>query len=117
MHIPADWSATLGADFRGRVRYTRRFHRPTGLDAGERVFLVIERVNATGTAQLNGQRLGDVSRVGGPFRFEVTRQLQPSNLLTIDVELPRDDGRTAPPASQPLTGGLIGSVRLELETE
>ena len=31
--MPADWGATLGADFHGRVSYLRRFGRPTGLDA------------------------------------------------------------------------------------
>ena len=63
--LPADWSETLGADFRGRVRYTRRFHRPTGLDGGQRVFLSIECVDAFGAAWLNEEKLGEVALVGG----------------------------------------------------
>jgi hypothetical protein len=110
MHFPADWRETLGADFRGRVRYTRRFHRPTGLDSGERVFLVVERVNRRGLVLLNGERLGEAALAGGPFRFDITEQLQPANLLTIEVEAP-----PAPATSECLGQGLIGSVRLEIE--
>ncbi len=47
--VPGDWAAALGPDYRGRVRYTRRFGCPTGLASRERVWLVIEGVDARGT--------------------------------------------------------------------
>jgi beta-galactosidase/beta-glucuronidase len=101
--IPADWSETLGADFRGRVRYTRRFHRPTGLIEGQRVWLAVERVEATGAVSLNGQMLGPAAAKGGPFRFDVTDLLARYNVLTIDAE------------SFDRPGGVTGFVRLEIE--
>ena len=57
IHLPADWGQTLGADFRGRVRYIRRFGCPRGLDASEVVQLVIGQLDAWGTVQLNGKPL------------------------------------------------------------
>ena len=33
--LPCDWSETLGREFRGKVRYRRRFNRPSGLDPHE----------------------------------------------------------------------------------
>jgi hypothetical protein len=101
--IPADWSESLGADFRGRVRFTRFFHEPTGLDQGQGVFLAVERVAESGRAFLNGELLGEVLSAGGPFRFEVSGRLRLYNTLTIEVESIRQ------------AGGLVGSVRLEIE--
>jgi hypothetical protein len=101
--IPSDWSETLGADFRGRVRYTRPFHRPTGLNQGQRVFLCVERVEATGAVSLNGQMLGRVASAGGPFRFDVSGRLEWRNELVIEVE------------SLDRAGGITGSVRLEID--
>ena len=42
MQVPADWSAALGGDFLGRVRYVRTFNSPPGLQPDERVWLVVE---------------------------------------------------------------------------
>jgi beta-galactosidase/beta-glucuronidase len=100
--IPADWSESLGADFRGRVRYTRHFHRPTGLDEGQRVYLSIDGVVRSGIVSLNGETLGAVEATGGPFRFDVTDRLALRNALVIEVES----------LEQP--GGLTGGVRLEI---
>ncbi len=114
---PCDWGETLGADFHGRVRYRRHFHRPTGLEEDQPVFLVIERVDALGTAFLNERRLGELTLSGGPFRFEVGRDLLLRNMLTIEVELPHpaDPRAVARPGREQLPGGLIGEVRLEIE--
>ena len=40
MTMPADWADAFGADFFGRVRYHRVFQKPTGLETGQRVWLV-----------------------------------------------------------------------------
>ena len=46
----------------GTVRLTRRFHRPTGLDAKSRVWLVVEHVEGEAEVGLNEQVLGRVRK-------------------------------------------------------
>jgi hypothetical protein len=55
--VPGDWGEVLGEDFRGQVQMERFFHKPTGLEAADRVEIVISAVDAMGTASLNGQSL------------------------------------------------------------
>ena len=52
-----DWGTALGPGFRGRARYSRRFNRPTGLEAHERVWLVVAGVDGHGQCLLDGQPL------------------------------------------------------------
>src|SRR4029079_1244874 len=76
MTMPADWAAVLGSSFLGRVRYQRNFQKPTGLESGERVWLVVEGPRSCGSVELNGKRLGDVA-VGEPSgRFDITALLE-----------------------------------------
>jgi hypothetical protein len=116
--MPGDWGDALGTDFRGQVRYTRRFQCPTGLDHGARVVLRIDQADAWGCVSLNGHLLGTLRAIEGPGRFDVTDRLQDRNELVVDVELPRQTAGSAPlsrPASragQP--GGLVGGVCLEI---
>jgi beta-galactosidase/beta-glucuronidase len=100
--IPSDWSEALGLSFRGRVRFKRRFHSPTGLAEGQRVYLCVERVETSGMVSLNGRSLGAVDAARGPFRFEVTGRLARNNVLEVEVES----------LDRP---GFLGSVRLEIE--
>lgn len=111
--MPADWSAKLGADFYGVVRYRRTFHQPTGIEAGQGVWLVVEEVYSRGAISLNGQSLAEARRrsavAGGSdvVRVEIAPLLSPTNELIIDVEhSPGDEG----------IGGLTGEVRLEIQT-
>jgi hypothetical protein len=116
--MPADWGQTLGNDFRGRVRYVRRFGRPTNLAADQRVWLVCDGADLRGTASLNGRPLGDVDGYRVPSRFEVTTRLEERNELAIVVELPPLDysaEQAARPDRAGLPGGVIGEVRLEIE--
>lgn len=112
--MPADWTETLGADFRGTVRYTRTFHQPTGLEPGQQVWLVIEGVTSSGAVTLNDTRLPDCgstahdSQVDSPFwRQEIQHLLSANCQLIIDVTHPLD---------AELPGGLTGEVRLEIQT-
>src|SRR5687768_17037492 len=97
MTMPADWAAVLGASFFGLVRYQRTFQKPTGLESGERVWLVVEAPRSRGSVELNGMQLGEA---GG--RFDITEYLEDHNRLEILVEHPaidaggtaRDDGAT-----------------------
>ena len=101
----------------GRVAYHRRFGRPTGLGSADRVELVIDRVDALGSVQLNGESLGEIPAGGQAWRCDVTTRLTRRNELIVEVELPHvSDDR--PPVRRPgregLPGGLLDEVRLEI---
>jgi hypothetical protein len=116
--LPADWGLTLGADFRGRVRYTRRFGLPTNLEPHEQVWLVVEGADYYGKLALNDTPLGEVTGyVGPPAEFHITPLLGERNVLVFDVELANyEPGATPPrrPGREHLPGGPIGEVRLEI---
>ena len=121
VHLPADWGQSLGADFRGRVRYTRRFGLPTNLEAHEDVWLVVDGVDYFGTVAINGQALGEVVGFQTPREFEIRNLLADRNFLTLDVELPLyEDGQHSAaierPGREDLPGGPIGEVRLEIRS-
>jgi hypothetical protein len=113
--MPADWSEPFGRDFLGRVRYRRIFQKPTGLDSGERVFLVVEPPLSQGVVGLNHTPLGDVKDSTG--RFDITQLLDDHNHLEIVVSHPALDaaGMADDDSSIQLAGGLVGEVRLEIE--
>lgn len=107
MKIPADWSASLGADFRGRVLYKRRFGRPTNLDVNERVDLVIEQLHGFAIVRVNGEDLGEIKIGDSDSRFELTDRLQPNNELQLEINHPLG-------SCEGLCGGIPGDVRLEI---
>jgi hypothetical protein len=117
--VPADWGATLGPEFRGRVRYMRRFGQPTGLSPSAQIWLAVDGVDAFASVSLNGESLGEV--VGPEFQaqFNVTEYLKPRNILILDIEKPKlgaPGGHGSVSDSRPGSpGGLIGEVRLEIE--
>lgn len=114
--MPADWSATCGPDFLGRVRYHRIFQQPTGLDDGQRVFLVVEGPRSRCAVHLNHKRLADALLWGDTGRYEVTTLLADHNQLEIVVEHPALDERgMANDDEAEAAGGLVGEVRLEIE--
>ena len=120
VQLPADWGLTLGPDFRGRVRYTRRFGLPTNLEPDEKVWLVVEGVDYFGAVALNDTPLGDVTGYAGPpAEFQVTPLLGERNILTLEIELPAYEPGAAPPVRsgrEHLSGGPIGEVRLEIRS-
>lgn len=117
VRLPADWGPILGASFRGRVRYVRRFGCPTGLEPADQVTLVVSGVDAFGAVVLNSEPLGEVPPGTSSSRWDITPLLQQRNRLVVEIELPRIDERSAPlPRLQPehAPGGLTGSVQLEI---
>jgi hypothetical protein len=115
--MPADWSAAFGADFLGRVRYHRVFQKPTGLDCGERVFLVVEPARSFACITLFEKLVGFVYPGDAAQRFDITDRLEDHNRLDIFVDHPHLDSMRSTvgdPKSLP-PGGLVGEVRLEIE--
>jgi hypothetical protein len=118
-HLPTDWGATLGNDFRGSVRYSRRFGLPTNLERHEQVWIVVDGVDYFGTVALNGTPLGELVGYRTPREFDIRTLLVERNLLTLAVELPLyEAGATAPqrPGREDLPGGPIGEIRLEIRS-
>jgi hypothetical protein len=78
----------------GRVCLVRRFHRPTGLEAGDRVWLVIGEVSAPAEVTLGGKLLGRIAQAQPPApqtstaRFDITAELAPLNVLEIRLPAP-----------------------------
>jgi beta-galactosidase/beta-glucuronidase len=112
VQIPADWDAWLGPSFRGRVGYRRSFGLPTGLESDQRIWLIIESVDFRASVVLNGQALGTLKFEEAPLRVDVSHFLRSANELWVEVELPKNADRGERAG---LAGGLIGSVRLEIE--
>ena len=115
--MPADWSDTIGPDFYGRVRYVRTFNKPTGLDSGERVFLVVEAPRSEACVMWKKELLGFVHAGEPPGRFEITDRLEDHNRIEIFVDHPSLDcmrSKVGDPTKLP-PGGLVGDVRLEIE--
>ena len=114
--VPGDWRELLGADFFGCARYTRRFNCPTNLEAGERVWLVLDGVDHQAGVNLNGHALGVARGYQSAVRFDLTELLEPHNVLAIDVSLPAAvyHDSSLRPGREGQPGGLIGEVRLEI---
>jgi hypothetical protein len=115
--MPADWSALFGADFLGRVRYRRTFQKPTGLDSGERVWLVVEPAQSEACVLWKGDLLGFIYPSEPAGRFDITDRLEDHNTLEICVDHPALDfmRSTVGDPTKLSPGGLVGEVRLEIE--
>lgn len=118
--VPGDWGAALGSDFQGRVRYSRVFHAPAQLDPHERLWLVVEGVDARGVASVNGVRLGKIEGYALESCFDITSLISQSNEAAIEVELPVEApsaGRPLRPGREHQPGGPIREVRLEVRSQ
>jgi len=96
--MPADWSEPFGTGFLGRVRYIRTFQKPTGLERGDKVWLVVEPPRSLGVVRLSGHELGTVRHGEANGRFDITAVLTDRNALEIVVEI-------GPRRIQPTRGG------------
>ena len=111
MHIirlRGPWEIDPLEDALGTVRCVRHFNKPTGIDGGERVWLVIEGLACTATISLNAALVGQASRSSPddvPARFDITPLLAARSKIEIDLQLPK--------GSEPLA--CLGEVRLEIE--
>lgn len=100
------------------VSFVRRFGKPTGLSATDRVVLVIVEAMGPGRALLNEELVGQWSDPHGGLRCDVTKLLQPRNQLQLDFDSPPDWHSTSGPVEQPNAAEIEpATVRLEIHTE
>ncbi len=132
--LPTTCEAALPHGFRGRVRFARRFQRPTGLEPHETVHLVVETPWTIVGLTLNERPLEFTTSDAGslvqraPVRLNLTDLLADTNLLAIEVEYRAQDTAEGAPAGQAISAtpgssanrdasgaALLGEVRLEIE--
>lgn len=89
------------------ILWRRRFNRPTGLEPGQRVWVVVDGIAAEGSASLNGHELGRLMPDGRSCRFEVTGQLRLHNELVLELA-------TFPPVNDSPTDAPPVEVALEI---
>lgn len=107
IRLQAAWT---GAD--SSPVWTRSFGSPTGVEAGDRVWLVIERPVAC-EATLNGRPLPAVVAGHAAWRHEVTAELLSRNELRLVFAGPTT-GASADRAPLPESLGLVS---LEIESQ
>ena len=76
----------------GALRWSRVFHRPTGLDPGDQLVLVISGLPLSPQVTINGQPL-----TGGP-EYPLTHLLADTN--KIELRIPPPTSSRQPPASR-----------------
>ena len=88
------------------------------LAPADRVWLIVEPPRSCGEVRLNGEVLGQVRGGASDRRFDVTQLLSDRNALEIEVEHPERDVQGMPldDARRYTPGGLVGEVRLEIES-
>ena len=104
IRLRGPWEIEQPEDPLGTARCVRHFNKPTGLESGERVWLVIEALASTATISLNGAIVGQASRMS-PARFDITPQLIARNRIEIEL--------ASPTGADPRVS--LGEVRLEIE--
>jgi hypothetical protein len=88
LSLPAALSGTALAEHSGPVRFSRRFGYPGRIDAGERVWLLVEGLASAAAISLNGTDLGSAAEAG----FDVTSLLEPRNELTVELAVTAGQG-------------------------
>jgi len=84
--VPVVWQQLFGAQ-PGRVVWSRRFQKPTNLDATERVMISATGLAGIGEVRVNSAPLPMENQPEVGFRFDITEALKPTqNLLEIEME-------------------------------
>ena len=102
--LPQSWKSLFGQTA-GRAIFLRSFHRPTNLEARERVYLLFGGCGGRGSVFLNDVPLGELSSDAGR-EFDVTDHLRQRNRLRVEIEFD--------PALSTSPGGISEAVALEI---
>ena len=97
--LPCTWRELIAANAEvsgcRSLTLSRRFHRPTGLQTGDRVLLSLGHRGHRLNARLNGAELPLVARPDGTLEADITSRLIEPNELAVEL---------APPSPAPLDG-------------
>jgi hypothetical protein len=93
----------------GAICWRRRFGRPTGLAAADRLWIVVENLPQAGSIELNGVLLGALDGKAACGRFEVTGRLDPRNELRLRLQTPGD-------SHLPASGSPPGEISIEIQS-
>jgi hypothetical protein len=108
IRLRAPWEVEALAKPPGTVRCVRNFNKPTGLDGGEHVWLVVDGPVLPARIALNGQTVVQASgsSPGGALtRSDITSLLAARNKIEIEL--------VTPEGGDPLVS--LGDVRLEID--
>ena len=100
------WSVEVTA---ATICWRRRFGRPTGLAAADRLWIVVEKLPQAATVELNGILLGTLGSGAVCERIEVTGRLEPRNELLLRLQTP-DDTHLSPSGNPP------GEIAIEIQS-
>lgn len=107
--MPCDWQTLFGS-LAGSATFSRQFHSPTNLEAHEQIVIVLTEVGGAGRICLNGEVLTEFPDGAESPEVDVTRQLQPFNVLEVSLQF------TPTTETSATAGGLFGPVMIEIRT-
>lgn len=107
IRMPSDWQSVFGTAS-GRVRFSRRFHRPTNLTPTDRVKIAFDGVGGAATVSVNDHPLGGMQDNDSTVAFDVTDLIEPGNMLVVEVSYFPDQHHAR--------GGLWGPVAVEIHS-
>jgi hypothetical protein len=111
IRLPAEWNE-LFSGRSGRVRLTRKFHRPTNLGTSEQVDLLFEQWPGAWIVSLNHHRVGEVRDASSesPGRITITALLESTNVLAAETQIEQS-------VDPVVRRGLMGKVALEIRSD
>ena len=104
--MPVEWRR-LFEGVSGRMRFRRRFGRPTNIGPNERLFVVFDGVGGMGNVWLGQRKLGHIDNRQSTARFELTGLLEARNELIVELSFDPEQSPDQP-------GGLWGPVAIEI---
>lgn len=114
IHLGAAWEPPAPVEADGRVVWTRRFGRPGGLGAGDRVLLVVVQPAVAAEVSVNAASLPPLLANAGRWAQDITPLLRDRNELFITVAASARDAAAHDPQGRGPLPSVIGRVALEI---
>ncbi len=114
VRIPIDLRTQIPPLTEGIITISRRFHPPRTLDEGEKVFCRLVDIPGLIELRLNGQLLPFEMGQASLIEFDISRLMQPNNLLELSFSLTEGSPAEGSP-ERPV--GILGVVTLQFGRE